>query len=63
MATAEFVCHRRNGSLVVVPPGPCLIETGRHSAAICWELRSGPNRAEVTVQQLMKYFADGVLKY
>ncbi len=49
--------------MVVIPPGPCLIETGHHFAAICWERRSGPNRAEVTVQRLMKYLADGVLKY
>ena len=61
MVTTEFVCQRRNGSQVVVPPGPCLVEQGRHFAAICWEGGNGSNRAEVSLSDFQTFVERGRL--
>lgn len=61
IVTSEFACRRRNGTYVIVPPGPCQVEQGEHFAAICWERRNGQNRAQVSLGALRDYFEHGKL--
>ena len=61
MVTIEFVCQRRNGSHVVVPPGPCLVEQGEHFAAISWAQPNGNNRAEVSLSDFEQFVLRGRL--
>lgn len=62
-APDDFTCRRRNGSTAQVPQGPCVIEEGRHFAAICWGTGSRRGRAEVTLADLRDHIAQGHLAY
>jgi hypothetical protein len=62
-APVDFTCLRRNGSRALVPRGPCIIEEGRHFAAICWGSGNARGRAEVKLSDLKDHIARGHLAY
>ena len=49
---AAFVCASREGFLVSIPEGRCVVEEGQHYAAICWETPAGRERVEIALERL-----------
>jgi len=50
--SATFMCASREGFLVSIPAGRCVVEKGEHHAAICWETASGRQRVEIALERL-----------